>query len=121
MCSWPTTESNVRGRWRRWSDSIVQSSITTAWAGGWAADKTRVETQTPHPLSLGTRYDARAALARAFEEAAVMPGTLLPHEILTELAGVAHDIVDEVASAPDGAFGYGFDLGHRAGPAAYNV
>ena len=50
-----------------------------------------------------------------------MPGTLLPHEIITELAGVAHDIVDEVASAPDGAFGYGFDLGHRAGPAAYNV
>jgi hypothetical protein len=80
-----------------------------------------VETQTPLPLSVGTRDHARAALARAFEEAAVMPGTLLPHEILTELAAVAHDIVDEVASAPDSAFGYGFDLGHGAGPAAYNV
>ena len=45
--------------------------------------ETGVETQTPHPLSLRTRDDARAALARAFEEAAVMPGTLLPHEMLT--------------------------------------
>jgi hypothetical protein len=80
-----------------------------------------VETQTPLPLSVGTRDHARAALARAFEEAAVMPGTLLPHEILTELTDLAHDIVDEVTSAPDTAFGYGFDLGHRAGPAAYNV
>jgi hypothetical protein len=80
-----------------------------------------VETQTPLPLSVGTRDRARAALARAFEEAAVMPGTLLPHELLTELADVAYDIVDEVASAPDSAFGYGFELGHRAGPAAYNV
>jgi HD-GYP domain-containing protein (c-di-GMP phosphodiesterase class II) len=55
-----------------------------------------VETQTPHPLSLRTRDDARAALARAFEEAAVMPGTLLPHEILTELTDAAARIVDEV-------------------------
>jgi response regulator RpfG family c-di-GMP phosphodiesterase len=55
-----------------------------------------VETQTPHPLSLRTRDDARAALARAFEEAAVMPGTLLPHEILMELTDAAARIVDEV-------------------------
>jgi HD-GYP domain-containing protein (c-di-GMP phosphodiesterase class II) len=72
-----------------------------------------VETQTPLPLSVGTRDHARAALARAFEEAAVMPGTLLPHEILEELTGVAHAIVHEVASAPD--------FGDRAGPAAYNL
>jgi HD-GYP domain-containing protein (c-di-GMP phosphodiesterase class II) len=80
-----------------------------------------VETQTPLPLSGGTRDHARAALARAFEEAAVMPGTLLPHEILEELTGVAHEIVREVTSAPDSAFGYGFDFGDRAGPAAYNL
>ena len=51
--------------------------------------KVGVETQTPLPLSLATRDHARAALARAFEEAAVMPGTLLPHEILAELRDVA--------------------------------
>jgi HD-GYP domain-containing protein (c-di-GMP phosphodiesterase class II) len=55
-----------------------------------------VEAQTPHQLSLATRDHARAALARAFEEAAVMPGTLLPHEILGELREVAGCIVDEV-------------------------
>jgi HD-GYP domain-containing protein (c-di-GMP phosphodiesterase class II) len=72
--------------------------LAAAWAGGSDADKTKVETQTPHPLSLGTRDHARAALARAFEEAAVMPGTLLPHEILRELTEVAGRIVDEVVS-----------------------
>jgi HD-GYP domain-containing protein (c-di-GMP phosphodiesterase class II) len=55
-----------------------------------------VETQTPPALSLATRDHARAALARAFEEAAVMPGTLLPHEILTELSDVAGRIGEEV-------------------------
>jgi HD-GYP domain-containing protein (c-di-GMP phosphodiesterase class II) len=95
----------------------LQSSITTPWAGGWNADKTHVETQTPHPLSLRTRDDARAALARAFEEAAVMPGTLLPHEILAELTGVAARIVDEVLASGD------VDLltGDSAGPALYIV
>ena len=58
-------------------------------------------TQTPHPLSLRTRDDARAALARAFEEAAVMPGTLLPHEILMELTDAAGRIVDEVLASED--------------------
>jgi HD-GYP domain-containing protein (c-di-GMP phosphodiesterase class II) len=76
-----------------------------------------VETQTPHPLSLRTRDDARAALARAFEEAAVMPGTLLPHEILTELTDVAGRIVDEVLDCEhaDPLAGDG------AGPALYLV
>jgi HD-GYP domain-containing protein (c-di-GMP phosphodiesterase class II) len=76
-----------------------------------------VETQTPHPLSLRTRDDARAALARAFEEAAVMPGTLLPHEILMELADVAGRIVDEVRACEhaDPLAGDG------AGPALYLV
>jgi HD-GYP domain-containing protein (c-di-GMP phosphodiesterase class II) len=71
--------------------------LAAAMAGGRTADKTCVETQTPHPLSLRTRDQARAALARAFEEAAVMPGTLLPHEILAELSEVAAQIVDEVS------------------------
>jgi HD-GYP domain-containing protein (c-di-GMP phosphodiesterase class II) len=60
-----------------------------------------VETQTPLPLSLATRNQARAALARAFEEAAVMPGILLPHEILTELTEVAARIVSEVVAHGD--------------------
>jgi HD-GYP domain-containing protein (c-di-GMP phosphodiesterase class II) len=76
-----------------------------------------VETQTPHPLSLRTRDDARAALARAFEEAAVMPGTLLPHEILTELTDVAGRIVDEVMTREDEPA----LAGEGAGPALYIV
>jgi HD-GYP domain-containing protein (c-di-GMP phosphodiesterase class II) len=63
-----------------------------------------VETQTPPTLSPKTRDHARAALDRAFAEAAVMPGTLLPPEILTELTDVACRIVDEVLSVGDGAF-----------------
>jgi HD-GYP domain-containing protein (c-di-GMP phosphodiesterase class II) len=76
-----------------------------------------VETQTPHPLSLRTRDDARAALARAFEEAAVMPGTLLPHEILAELTRVAGRIVTEVLASDEA------DplAGKGAGPALYIV
>jgi HD-GYP domain-containing protein (c-di-GMP phosphodiesterase class II) len=76
-----------------------------------------VETQTPHPLSLRTRDDARAALARAFEEAAVMPGTLLPHEILTELTDVAGRIADEVLAREDERA----LAGESAGPALYIV
>jgi HD-GYP domain-containing protein (c-di-GMP phosphodiesterase class II) len=76
-----------------------------------------VETQTPHPLSVRTRDDARAALARAFEEAAVMPGTLLPHEILTELTEVAGRIVDEVLAGED----ENALAADRAGPALYIV
>ncbi|HEX5897412.1 MAG TPA: HD domain-containing phosphohydrolase [Thermoleophilaceae bacterium] len=76
-----------------------------------------METQTPHPLSLRTRDDARAALARAFEEAAVMPGTLLPYEILTELTDAAGRIVDEVL-AYEGEHPL---TGEGAGPALYIV
>jgi HD-GYP domain-containing protein (c-di-GMP phosphodiesterase class II) len=75
-----------------------------------------VETQTPHPLSLRTRDDARAALARAFEEAAVMPGTLLPHEILHELTEVAGRIVAEVLAHEGHVLN-----GNGAGPALYLV
>jgi HD-GYP domain-containing protein (c-di-GMP phosphodiesterase class II) len=57
-----------------------------------------VETQTPHPLTRRTRDDARAALARAFEDAAVMPGTLLSHDVVAELTGVAARIVAEVTT-----------------------
>jgi HD-GYP domain-containing protein (c-di-GMP phosphodiesterase class II) len=66
-----------------------------------------VETQTPHPLSLRTRVDARAALARAFEEAATMPGTLLPHETLDELTEMAGRIHDEVMRLDDGDIEFG--------------
>src|SRR5215210_2048406 len=59
--------------------------LTTAWAGGRTADKSSVEAQTVLPLSLSTRDQARAALARAFEEAAVMPGRLLADDALFEL------------------------------------
>jgi HD-GYP domain-containing protein (c-di-GMP phosphodiesterase class II) len=60
-----------------------------------------VETQTPHPLSLRTRDDARAALARAFEEAGTMPGTLLPHEMLDDLTEMAGRVHDEVMRLDD--------------------
>jgi HD-GYP domain-containing protein (c-di-GMP phosphodiesterase class II) len=60
-----------------------------------------VETQTPHSVSLRTRDDARAALARAYEEAATMPGTLLPPEILTELTEMAGRILHEVLQLDD--------------------
>jgi HD-GYP domain-containing protein (c-di-GMP phosphodiesterase class II) len=75
-----------------------------------------VETQTPLPLSFTTRNQARAALARAFEEAAVMPGILLPHEILTELTDVAGCIMDEVVAQGDHAL-----AGNCAEPALYLV
>jgi len=75
-----------------------------------------VEAQAPPTLSLQTREHARAALERAFAEAAVMPGILLPHEILTELTDVAGLIVDEVMACDDGAFAT-----NGATPAAYNV
>ncbi len=75
-----------------------------------------MEAQTPHPLSPQTRDHARAALDRAFDEAAVMPGTLLPHEILVELTDVAGRIVDEVIQIGDDAF-----VTNGAAPAAYNV
>jgi HD-GYP domain-containing protein (c-di-GMP phosphodiesterase class II) len=90
--------------------------LAAAWAGGSDADKSCVEAQTPLPLSLATRDQARAALARAFEEAAVMPGTLLPHEILTELRDVARSIVDEVLAHDADALS-----GNGAGPALYIV
>ena len=58
-----------------------------------------MEAQISHPITGRTRDDARAALARAFEGAAVMPGMLLPHEILEELSEVAGRIVGEVAGS----------------------
>jgi HD-GYP domain-containing protein (c-di-GMP phosphodiesterase class II) len=75
-----------------------------------------VEAQTSPPLSLATRDQACAALARAFEEAAVMPGTLLPHEILTELTDVAGQIVDEVLAHDDAVLAQ-----NSASPALYLV
>jgi HD-GYP domain-containing protein (c-di-GMP phosphodiesterase class II) len=76
-----------------------------------------VETQTPHPLSVRTRDDARAALARAFEEAATMPGTLLPHETLDGLTEMAGRIHDEVMRLDDGDIA----LGNGMPPWAYIV
>ena len=78
--------------------------------------KVGVEAQTPLSLSLATRDHARAALARAFEEAAVMPGTLLPHEILAELRDVAGRIADEVLAHDDAVVAT-----NGAGPALYLV
>jgi HD-GYP domain-containing protein (c-di-GMP phosphodiesterase class II) len=91
--------------------------LAAAWAGRGTADKSPVETQTPLPISLETRADARAALGRAFDEAARMPGTLLPHELLDELTSVSRRIVEEVADADEEA--YSFENG--SGPEVYNV
>jgi HD-GYP domain-containing protein (c-di-GMP phosphodiesterase class II) len=76
-----------------------------------------VETQTPQALSAQTRDHARASLARAFEEAATMPGTLLPPELLTELTEVAGRILEEVLRQEDRAFS--FENGSR--PEEYNL
>jgi hypothetical protein len=86
-------------------------------AGGPIADKTRVETQTPLPLTVQTRDRARAALTRAYGEATTMPGTLLPHGILDELMEAAAYIVSEVAGRADDTFG----LADGPGPAAYII
>jgi len=69
-----------------------------------------VKTQTPHPLSHRTRDDARAALARAFEEAATMPGTLLPLETLGELTEMAGRIHDEVMRLDHADIAFGNDM-----------
>jgi HD-GYP domain-containing protein (c-di-GMP phosphodiesterase class II) len=76
-----------------------------------------VETQTPQALSAQTRDHARAALARAFEEAATMPGTLLPPELLTELTEVAGRILEEVLRQEDRAFSFG----NGSPPEEYNL
>jgi HD-GYP domain-containing protein (c-di-GMP phosphodiesterase class II) len=62
-----------------------------------------VETQTPLPLSVQTRDRARDVLARAYEESATMPGTLLPPEILTDLRYMAWRILADVAEQGDDA------------------
>jgi HD-GYP domain-containing protein (c-di-GMP phosphodiesterase class II) len=54
-------------------------------------------------LAVRTRDRARLALARAFEEAATMPGTLLPLDLLEELTDVAGEIVAETLDAGDAA------------------
>jgi len=66
-----------------------------------------VETQTQHPLSVRTRDDARAALARAFEQAATMPGTLLPVETLDELREMSGRIHHEVMRLDDRDIAFG--------------
>jgi HD-GYP domain-containing protein (c-di-GMP phosphodiesterase class II) len=66
-----------------------------------------VETQTPQALTAHTRDHSRAALARAFEEAATMPGTLLPHEVLADLTEMAGQILEEVLRQEDRAFSFG--------------
>jgi HD-GYP domain-containing protein (c-di-GMP phosphodiesterase class II) len=75
-----------------------------------------VETQTPQALTAETRDHARAALARAFEEAATMPGTLLPPEVLTELTEAATGILDEVLGQEDQEV----SLGNGSRPEDYN-
>jgi HD-GYP domain-containing protein (c-di-GMP phosphodiesterase class II) len=81
------------------------------------ADTSRVETQTPQALSAHTRDHARAALARAFEEAASMPGTLLPPEVIAELTDAAGRILDEVLRQEDRLFSFG----NGSRPEDYNV
>jgi HD-GYP domain-containing protein (c-di-GMP phosphodiesterase class II) len=76
-----------------------------------------VETQTPQALSAQTRDHARAALARAFDEAATMPGTLLPPELLAELTEVAGRILEEVLRQEDHAFSFG----NGSRPEEYNL
>jgi len=76
-----------------------------------------VETQTPQALSADTRDRARAALARAFGEAATMPGTLLPPEVVAELTDAAGQILKQVLRQEDRAL----SLGNGSRPEDYNV
>jgi HD-GYP domain-containing protein (c-di-GMP phosphodiesterase class II) len=76
-----------------------------------------VETQTPQALTAQTRDRARMVLARAYEEAATMPGTLLPNEILTDLRYMAWRILAEVVEHGTGAL----NTGNGSLPAAYNL
>jgi HD-GYP domain-containing protein (c-di-GMP phosphodiesterase class II) len=86
-------------------------------AGVRVADNKQVETQTPQALSAQTRDRARWVLARAYEEATTMPGTLLPNEILTDLRYMAWRILAEVLEQEDGLTGT--DRGRRA--SAYHL
>ena len=76
-----------------------------------------METQTPQALTALTRDRARMVLARAYDEAATMPGTLLPNEILTDLRYIAWRILAEVVGHGEGAL----DAGSGSRPAAYNL
>jgi HD-GYP domain-containing protein (c-di-GMP phosphodiesterase class II) len=76
-----------------------------------------VETQTPQALSAQTRDRARTLLARAYEEAVTMPGTLLPNEILTDLRYMAWRILAEVVEHGENAL----NAGNGSRPAAYNL
>jgi HD-GYP domain-containing protein (c-di-GMP phosphodiesterase class II) len=58
-------------------------------------------------VSLRTRDDARAALARAYEEAATMPGTLLPPDLLADLTAMAARILHEVLQLDDDEVTFG--------------
>jgi HD-GYP domain-containing protein (c-di-GMP phosphodiesterase class II) len=78
-----------------------------------------VETQTPQALTAQTRDRARWVLARAYEEAATMPGTLLPNEILTDLRYMAWRILAEVVEQTDdtligdnGSYALAYNLDH---------
>ena len=70
--------------------------LAAAWVGGAAADKSWMGTQTPITLTRATRTAARVALRRASHEAASMPGTLLPCELIEELVAAACRIAADV-------------------------
>lgn len=73
--------------------------------------------EVPLPLSPETREHAREALARAFADAARMPGNLLCFERLDELLLAAKLIVAEIETLPDAPYAFA-DL---CGPADYRV
>jgi HD-GYP domain-containing protein (c-di-GMP phosphodiesterase class II) len=94
-------------------EALLRAGITHVYVNDGISEGIEI----PFPLSQRTRDEARAAISRAFHEAAKMPGNLLPHELLDELTGVARRIVEEVTVLGDGAFSF-LDL---AGPDAYNI
>ena len=83
----------------------------------WIDDELSEGIDVPIALSVGTRTDARAVIARTFAEAARMPGNLLSYELLDELTTVAKRIVAEVEALPDAPYAFA-DI---CGPHAYNV
>lgn len=92
---------------------LLRAGVTQLYVNDEISDGIEI----PLPLSQRTRDEARAAISRAFHEAARMPGNLLPHELLDELTAVARRIVEEVTVLGEGSFPF-LDL---AGPDSYNI
>jgi hypothetical protein len=98
---------------RRQREALLRAGIARVYVD----DDLGADIEVPIPLSQPTRAAARAALTRAFAEAARMPGNLLSFELLEDLTAAAERIVAEVEALPDAPYAFA----DACGPQAYNV